>query len=209
MLRVASLSFVLRAGVKFTTTGPNPFNRFRTVQAKIDTILYYRLQLAEKDLYQKLQRLIFRSAGCLSREQVYPVALVLWQLLRFCCIATSHLSNIAQKFQTRGTTSPSLLSHARELTSAVSGPADYQHQGLKLVLSTHMALFRSSNPLLLDMTDHFNQNLLGSNANLIELATEMRKVVMTLKEKGFPELKGSITYRKEYFDMFRKVYASK
>lgn len=102
---------VLRAGVEFTVTGPKVGTRFRTVKARIDTILYERLQLAEKELYQRLQRLIFRSAGNLTREQVYPVALVLWQLLRFCCIASSHLSNIAARFQPNGTLqNPSLLS---------------------------------------------------------------------------------------------------
>ena len=114
MLRVASLAFILRAGVKYTTnisslssspskTQTQPDPRYRTIQAKVDTILYHRLKLAEKDLFQKLQRLIFRSAGCLAREQIYPVALVLWQLLRFLCISTSHLSNIAQRFQSIGT----------------------------------------------------------------------------------------------------------
>jgi hypothetical protein len=77
------------------------------------------------------------------------------------------------------------------------------------VLSTHLALFRSSNPLLLDMSDPFNQKLVGGDKEVIKLATEMRKVVTTLKEKGTKELKGSITYRKEYFDMFRKVYDTK
>lgn len=89
------------------------------------------------------------------------------------------------------------------------GPADYQYYGLKLVLSTHLALFRSSNPLLLDMNDQFNQKLLLGDEQLIRLATEMRKVVMNFKEKGSRELKGSITYRKEYFDMARKAYGSK
>ena len=72
-----------------------------------------------------------------------------------------------------------------------------------------MALFRSSNPLLFDMSDKFNQDLLGGDKQLIQLAGEMQKVVTTLREKGWRELKGSITYRKEYFDMFRKVYDSK
>lgn len=69
-----------------------------------------------------------------------------------------------------------------------------------------MALFRSSSPLLLDLTEKSNQDLLGSDAELIGLAGEMRKVVLTFRDKGFPEMKGSIAYRKEYFDMFRKVY---
>ena len=104
MLRVASLAFILRAGVKYTcTTGTQPSHRFRTIQARVDTILYQRLKLAEKDLYQMLQRLVFRSAGCLNREQVYPVALVLWQLIRILCIGASHLNNIVQRFQSKGT----------------------------------------------------------------------------------------------------------
>jgi len=98
MLRVASVSFVLRAGIKSSY----PTGRFRTIQAKIDTILYERLVLAQKDLFHKLQRLIFRTAGCLNREQVYPVGLVLFQLLRFLCISASHLSNIAQRFRSKG-----------------------------------------------------------------------------------------------------------
>jgi len=74
------------------------------------------------------------------------------------------------------------------------------------MLSTHMALFRSSNPLLLDMNDKSNQDLLRGDEELIKLAGKMRKVVLTFREKGSPEMKGSIVYKKEYFDMFRKVY---
>lgn len=57
------------------------FTAYHAIEAMIDTILY--------------QRLIFRSTGNLAREQVYPVALVLWQLLRVCCLASSHLSTTA------------------------------------------------------------------------------------------------------------------
>ena len=150
----------------------------------------------------KLQRLIFRSAGCLTRDQVYPVGLVLWQLLRFLCISSSHLSNIAQRFHPKNRSS-------NKLAESAQGPADYQTHGLKLVLSTHLALFRSSNPLLLDVSDKFNQDLLGGHKALIKLGGAMRDVVRKMKDKGFPELKGSITYRKEYFDLFRKVYDMK
>ena len=103
MLRVASLAFVLRAGVKFTTTTTQPSPRFRTIQARIDTILYERLKIAERDLFQRLQVLIFRTAGCLNRDQVYPVALAMWQLMRILSIAASHLSNIVERFQSKGT----------------------------------------------------------------------------------------------------------
>jgi hypothetical protein len=34
----------------------------------------------------------------------------------------------------------------------------------------------------------------------------MRKVVVSFREKGFTDMKGSIAYRKEYFDLFRRVY---
>jgi len=72
-----------------------------------------------------------------------------------------------------------------------------------------MALFRSSNPLLLDLNDHFNQDMVGGDKDLIKLATQMRGVVITMKEKGFPELKGSITYKKGNFDQWRRLYDSK
>lgn len=77
---------------------------------------------------------------------------------------------------------------------------------LKLVLSTHLALFRSSSPLLLDFSDKFNQDLLGGDKELLKLAGQMRDTVKTFREKGFPDLKGSIAYRKEYFELFRRVY---
>jgi hypothetical protein len=219
MLRVAALAFILRAGVKYTPASNKPTSRFRTIQARVDTILYLRLQLAEKDLFQMLQHLIFRSAGYLAREQVYPVALVMWQLMRVLCIGASHLSNIVQRFQSKGMalhfSTPSSLCHTSHLlasftiltpTTKAFGPADYQLIGLKLVLSTHMALFRSSNPLLLNFNDKFNQDLVGGDKQLIKLAMQMRKVVLTFRQKGFPDMKGSIVYRKEYFDMFRRVY---
>jgi hypothetical protein len=103
MLRVASLAFILRAGVKcIPAISTSKSSSYRTIQATIDTILYERLKLAERDLFQMLQRLVFRSAGYLNREQVYPVALVLWQLLRILCIGASHLSNLVQRFRTKG-----------------------------------------------------------------------------------------------------------
>jgi len=39
MLRVASLAFILQAGVKFTWEGGQPPTRFRTEQASIDTMV--------------------------------------------------------------------------------------------------------------------------------------------------------------------------
>jgi len=88
-------------------------------------------------------------------------------------------------------------------------PADYQHHSLRLLLSVHLALFRSSNPLLLDLSDHFNQDMVGGDKDLIQLAQQMRRVVITMKDKGFPELKGSITYKKSNFDQWRMLYDSK
>ncbi len=220
LLRVASLAFVLRAGVNCTNSGPQDTARFRTVQATVDTILYQRLQMAEKALFTMLQRLVFRSAGYLSREQIYPVALVFWQLLRILCIGASHLSNIVQRFKSKGIAHylPSPFSSSVLLASKsffrltnnnlniAFGQADYQYLALKLVLSTHLALFRSSNPLLLDFNDKFNQDLLGGDKHLITLAMKMREVVISFREKGFAELRGSIAYRKEFFDLFRNVY---
>ena len=109
MLRVASLAFILRAGVKCTPSTLKS-SSYRTIQASIDTILYERLKIAERDLFQMLQRLVFRSSGYLNREQVYPVALVLWQLLRILCIGASHLSNLVQRFRTKGKVTLSIYS---------------------------------------------------------------------------------------------------
>lgn len=104
MLRAAALAFILRAGVKYhpSSTSPEPNLRYRTVQARIDSIIYDRLKLAERDLFQRLQTLIFRTAGCLNKSQVYPVALVMWQLMRFLGISASHLGNIVQRFKSKG-----------------------------------------------------------------------------------------------------------
>lgn len=104
MLRASSLAFTLRAGVKYhpSSTSPEPNLRYRTVQARIDSIIYERLRRAEHDLFSRLQTLIFRTAGCLNKDQIYPVALVLWQLLRFLGISASHLGNIVQRFQSKG-----------------------------------------------------------------------------------------------------------
>jgi len=189
MLRTASIAFVLRAGVRYTAISNQPSSQFRTVQAMVDTILFARLKQAQIELFKMLQRLVFRSAGYLNRNQVYPVALVFFQLLRMLCISSSHLSNIEQRFKPKS-----------------CGPADFQVISLKLVLSTHMALFRSSNPLLLDFNEKLSQDLLRGDKELIKLAIQMRKVVIGLREKGVPDMKGSLAYRKEYFDMFRKVY---
>jgi hypothetical protein len=211
MLRVASLAFILRAGVKYTpATSAFKSSSYRTIQATIDTILYERLKIAERDLFQRLQRLVFRSSGYLNREQVYPIALVLWQLLRILCIGASHLSNLVQRFRTQGMVTlsyfPLALLPFANTSRLASAQADYQFHALKLVLSTHLALFRSSNPLLLDFNDKLHQDLLGNDQKLIKLAVKMRKVVVGFREKGFTDMKGSIAYKKGYFDLFRRVY---
>lgn len=194
MLRLASLAFVLRAGIKHNNlphaAGP-PI--YRTIQARIDTILYQRLQLAEVDLHARLQRIIFRTAGNLSRHQLYPVALVLWQLLRILCIGASHLSNIVTKYQSRDGT-------------CTYTDADHQYHGLCLVMSTHTALFRTGSPLLLDFEDPFNRDLLAGDNEIIGMAMVLRKVVLRFRKKGFPDLKGSVVWRKTYFDQMRGVF---
>ncbi|PVH75231.1 hypothetical protein DL98DRAFT_658260 [Cadophora sp. DSE1049] len=253
MLRVASLSFILRAGVKCTPSpspGSNPSSstpsqsQFRTTEATIDTILYQRLQLACRDLFTMLQRLVFRKAGFLTREQVYPVALVFWQILRILCLGASHLSNIVMRFNEKARSQSDFLTHT-----------------LKLLLSTHLALFRSSNPLLFPFSpptttsfptntpspskpsskssskssssppalkistpaspstaspksndssgnqeDTNNNDLLGNDSHLLNLATKMRDTVLVFREKGCPEMKGSMAFKKEYLDLFRSVY---
>lgn len=247
MLRVASLAFILRAGVKCT---PSPSlssdpssstpsqSQFRTTEATIDTILYQRLQLACRDLFTMLQRLVFRKAGFLTREQVYPVALVFWQILRILCLGASHLSNIVMRFNEKARSKSDFLTHT-----------------LKLLLSTHLALFRSSNPLLFsfslptsssttscsphqsrksssrsssksssppssaatatsasspakdkDTEEKNNNDLLGNDSHLLNLATKMRETVLVFREKGCPEMKGSMAFKKEYLDLFRSVY---
>jgi hypothetical protein len=70
-----------------------------------------------------------------------------------------------------------------------------------------MALFRSSNPLLLDINEKHNRDLIGDDDELGNLCAKMRNVVLNFREKGAPEMKGSIAYKKEYFDLFRKVYS--
>jgi hypothetical protein len=90
----------------------------------------------------------------------------------------------------------------------VSTQSSTQHQTLLLLLSTHLALFRSSNPLLLDFSDPLNQDLVGKDAEMISLAKKMRAVVSGFRDKGWgKDMKGSIAYRREIFEMFRSVYA--
>lgn len=214
MLRAASIAFVLRAGVNCTASSDKFKSQYPTIQASIDTILYQRLKLAEKDLYRMLQRIVFRSLGYITREQIYPVALVFWQLLRMLCLTSSHLSNISQRFKSIRKL-PALTARPVHIffppgndtnKHQASEHASLQYHALKLVLSTHFALFRSSNPLLLDFNDKPNQDLLGGDEELIDLAMKMRKVVLNFREKGVRDMKGSIAYRKEHFDLFRKVY---
>lgn len=75
------------------------------------------------------------------------------------------------------------------------------------MLSTHLALFRSSNPLLLDFSQKVHQDLLANDAELVRLAKKMREVVLSFREKGWgSEMRGSIAYKRAYFDLFRRVY---
>ena len=89
----------------------------------------------------------------------------------------------------------------------VSTQSSSQHQTLLLLLSTHLALFRSSNPLLLDFSDKLNQDLVGNDKEIIGLAKKMREVVRGFREKGWgKDMRGSIAYRRDVFEMFRRVY---
>jgi hypothetical protein len=68
IVRIGALSYILRAGVRLETT-----SEFRTIQAKIDTILFRRLQALETQLSAKMQKMIWVSAGKLTSQQQYPV----------------------------------------------------------------------------------------------------------------------------------------
>jgi hypothetical protein len=52
------------------------------------------------------------------------------------------------------------------------------------VLSAYLALFRSSNPLLLDFSQKVHQDLLANDAELVKLAKKMREVGLNFREKG-------------------------
>jgi hypothetical protein len=262
MLRVAALSFVLRAGVKYTMTADTPAlpsPHFRTIQARIDSILYARLKIAERDLFGRLQVLIFRTAGCLGKDQLYPVALVMFQLMRFMSLGASHLSNLVERFGASGKFHVSLIMVLEYILTclAATTSADHMHHCQRLLLSVHLALFRTSTPLLLDfrlpesspspssssdsssgtpppppsssITKHqktpkqqsrgeeiqhpertapnFNRALLGNDDELCRLAMKMRKVILDFRKKGLKkEMKGSIAWRPEVFELFRGVY---
>lgn len=90
--RVIALSFVLRTGVSCSYQ-----SQFRTVQARIDTILYRRLCSAESTLFKMMQKIVWASAGRLKREQLYPVALAMWQLMRLMCLRASHLASLKRR----------------------------------------------------------------------------------------------------------------
>ena len=66
-----------------------------------------------------LQRLVFRKAGFLTREQGYPVALVFWQILRILCLGASHMSNIVTRFNEKGTSLTAISLHFFQYSSFV------------------------------------------------------------------------------------------
>ncbi|CZT45690.1 uncharacterized protein RSE6_06021 [Rhynchosporium secalis] len=155
---VASIAFILRAGVKCTTlTKGHPKSQvqhqnashFQTVEATIDTILYQRLQIALKDLFGMLQPFVFPKAGFLNREQLYHIALVFWHFLRIACLAQVIYQilnrGLIRKVGTISCSSPSIFVSRAQ--------SDAQYLTLKLIPSTHLDLFHSSNPLHLDFSD--------------------------------------------------------
>lgn len=75
-------------------------------------------------------------------------------------------------------------------------------------MSTHAALFRQGSPLLLDFEDPFNRDLLAGDEEVIQMAMMMRRVVLGFRKKGFPDLKGSVVWRKSYFDQMRRVFGA-
>jgi len=190
MLNVAALSYVLRTGVIYHSDSP-----FRTVQARIDTVLFHRLRAAETRLNKLLQTIIWRSYGRLTRQQQFPVAYVLWQLMRLICMRASHLINLRQ--------------HVKDDTRyALAIDADKISHYFDLLLSTHTALFRSNSPILLDFTSRFHADLLGGDEELISHAIRLREIVKRFREVSYArKFRACLAFRKPLVDSLRGVFS--
>jgi len=122
-LRVSSLNYILRTGIRVLSPANNSH---RTIQARIDTIVFSRLRTAEIDLNKRLQTVIWKSYGRLTRQQLFPVAYVLWQFLRLTCQRASHppkeLSRTLAVWLVRLEEQQSLLEeHPRQTKELTSG----------------------------------------------------------------------------------------
>lgn len=66
-------------------------------------VVYQNLRKAEKQLRQGLENLIWKTYGRLTRQQLFPVAYVLWQWIRLNCLRVSHIANLVMVYKNKGT----------------------------------------------------------------------------------------------------------
>jgi hypothetical protein len=97
MMKVVVLNYVLNHRIKVTPDDSSPVEAWGVLRAQIDTKLFQCLYRAEKLVYQLLNKLIFRSAGHLTRDAVFPVSLTMWMLIRIQGARASFLSNMRPK----------------------------------------------------------------------------------------------------------------
>jgi hypothetical protein len=191
MLRVAAMSFILRAGVVCTES------EFRTVQARIDTALYRRLSAAESKLFAALHKAVWVSAGRLKREQIYPVAYVIWQTMRLTCQRASHLQNLTTR--SKCNKSPAYAKDVERLGHCFN-----------LLLSTHTALFRQNSPMIFDYTDPANADLLAGDEELIKEAMNLRRILLGFQQNNLVRLFRSTNwYQESTYGRLRRVLYGK
>jgi hypothetical protein len=173
-LRVVSLNYVLRTGIRILSPVTNSH---RTIQARIDSLVFSRLRIAESDLNKRLQTVIWKSYGRLTRQQLFPVAYVLWQYLRWTCQRASHLTNLIPAFTYK--------SHAD--TAGLKECAASLSHCFNLLLSIHTALFRGQSPLLLDFEDKFQRDLLDGREDLMSEVLALKGSITKFRESSYPK----------------------
>lgn len=210
MLRVAAMSFILRAGVVCTES------EFRTVQARIDTVLYRRLSAAESKLFAALHKAVWVSAGRLKREQIYPVAYVIWQTMRLTCQRASHLQNLTTRSKCMfrfSLHSPWVRNADRwQGNKSPAYTKDVERLGhcFNLLLSTHTALFRQNSPMIFDYTDPANADLLAGDEELIKEAMNLRRILLGFQQNNLVRLFRSTNwYQESTYGRLRRVLYGK
>ncbi|KAG0646993.1 hypothetical protein D0Z07_6089 [Hyphodiscus hymeniophilus] len=183
MMRVIALHYVLYHDIKVTPDDSVPADDWRILRAQIDTKLFKCLFRAEKLVYQALNKLIFLSAGRLTRDAIFPVCLTMWLLVRLQCLRASFLTNLRPK--------SSSGNHRSKLR--------IRHHQFNLLLTTFKTLFRASMPLLLNFDDSLNRDLLGDDAELLAMATKLKGSLVWFKKFGYVKLhRKSMGYSKSH-----------
>ncbi|KAH8590518.1 hypothetical protein B0O99DRAFT_691527 [Bisporella sp. PMI_857] len=192
-LQVMALDYILRAGMRCYLSAIHDDTTLATAEATIETLLYRSICAAETKLIKQLSTLIWTAYGRIEDRMQIPVSFALWQVLQLKCFRVCHLTNLVEGPQ--------------DYSVVRNREAEHLTQNFNLMLSLHVALYRSSCPLLSNFLSRTGGDLFNGNIEVAEAGVRLREALTEFRDNSYEApFCATAWYRVDFVEQLRNVF---